>query len=289
MLRQARVEVSRKRQGVNRKGYEASEAQKSRRAGVLFRGLVRAVACMSLLMSAGCYPLPVRFPTRTTDTSGTPIDLTFLKAGLTTRDEVTGKLASIDTGTMQEDFFWGRLRVSQWRDIMMVGYVPLGPGDRKWGDQNILVAYDKRGIVKSSTIVNDRKLLDQLDLISNEASALLDLSSPVFVNSVVYRLHEKNAPTASTQLTLEGQSLECFGVRIARSELRTIVLWNSNEPDHLSLKMFFDRQIAFSTTQLRKRTDRIDLAVDPPTVLLLRPYLKESPPLNSPRATPPLI
>jgi hypothetical protein len=244
-------------------------------------GLVRAVLCISLLMSAGCFPLPVRSPTRTTDKSGGPIDLTFLKAGSTTRDEVTGKLASIDTGTMQREFFWGRLRISKYRDILMVGYVPVGPLDRKWGVQNILVGYDQRGIVKSWTIVNDKKLLDHLDLMSNGASALLDLSSPVLVNSVVYRLHERNAPSgvaASTQLTLEAQSLECFGVRIARRELRTIALGNSNEPDRLLLKMVFDHQIDFSNTQLRKRTDHIDLTVDPPALLLLRSYLKQTPP-----------
>jgi hypothetical protein len=216
--------------------------------------------------------------------SGTKIDLTFLKAGSTTRDEVSNKLVSIDTGTKSEDFFWGRPRISNYREIVMVGYIPIGPGDRLWGVQNLLVGYDQGGVVKNWIIVGDKRLLDQLDQLSDTTSVPLDLSSPIQVYRLVYRIRDKKGPDTgptAVQLMLGDSSLECFGVSIPRAELRTLVLGNGNESGVLSLKMFFRHQIDFSKTPLRKKTDHVDLAVEPPTVLLLQRYLKQTQRSNS--------
>src|SRR5437588_3902784 len=121
------IEVSRKRQGMNCKCRAAIEAPECKRTDALCRGLVCIVVGISFLICVGCYPVPVRFPTRTADMSGGSIDLNFLKAGATTRDQVNSKLASVDTGTKQGAFFGGRMRVSKYRLILMVGYVPVGP------------------------------------------------------------------------------------------------------------------------------------------------------------------
>ena len=242
------------------------------------RRLVCVVAVISLL-SSGCYPVPVRFPTRTTDTSSNPIDLGFLKPGETTRDEVAAKLSAVSTNATQEDFFWGRPRVSKYRQIIVVGYVPIGPGDRMWGVQNLLVAYDQHGMVKSWTLVGDKKLSEQLDLLSGAATSPPVPTSLVLPDSVIYRLHGKHVqPGAigSAQLSLSPDSVECFGVKIARSDVRSIALTNSGASDHLSLKMFFTHSIDFTSSPLHKRTDHIDLSVDPQNLLLLRHYMKQS-------------
>ena len=52
----------------------------------------------------------VRVPTRTADPSGNPqtIDLRFLKAGSTTRAEVSTNLQDINSHVNEHSFFWGR-------------------------------------------------------------------------------------------------------------------------------------------------------------------------------------
>ena len=250
---------------------------------VLSRSLACVVlGCMYLLL-AGCFPLPVRFPTRTTD-GAKPIDLSFLKTGSTTRDEVSSKLASVDTRT-NEDFFWGRVRVSKYTTIVMAGYVPVGPGGRVWGIENLLISYDPKGVVKSSVLVSDTHLLPQLDILDAAAVVPFALTSPVSVGSVEYWTHEKHQPSAAatTPLTLDAGSLECFDVRIARHDLRRISLKNSgglfgpeSDLDHIRLALFFGQKIDFSKTPLRKRTDHLDVSVDPPMLLILYRYVKQT-------------
>jgi hypothetical protein len=262
--------------------YKYYRRKESSENAMLSRRIVCVLAGISLLACSGCYPIPVRFPTRTTDGAAQSIDLTFLKPGLTSRDEVAGKLASIATNVTQEDFFWGRPRVSKYRQIIMVGYVPVGPGDRMWGTQNLLISYDQRGMVKSWSLVGDRKLLAQLDLL-DDAASLPAPTSLVLAESVVYRRHGKNVPAGEkgyAQLTLELDSVECFGVKIARTEVRAIAATNSGQSDRLSLKMFFSHPIDFSKTPLQRRTDRIDLSVDARSVLLLHRYMKQSAPVK---------
>lgn len=273
------------RSGAVETGQAGSDTRFNERS--MSRGLACAVACVSLL-AAGCLlALPVRAPTRTTDASTNPIDLTFLKIGATTRDQVVKNLGSIDTGIKQEDFFWGRLRIS---NSAVVGTLYNDKGglsvrERTWGVKNLFVDFDQRGIVKSWTLAGDGKLLEQLDLLTNAATATLDLSSPATVNSVRYWLPQNGAPnggmTAYASLTLRYDSLECFGVTIARSELRKIALSISTETDHLSLQMFFAQPIDFRKTPLRKRTHQVALTVDPATLLLLRRYQKQTPPIKS--------
>ena len=108
----------------------------------------------------------------------------------------------------------------------------------------------------------------------------LDLSSPVVVNSVWYR-HHQSRTRKPTQLTLQAESFECFDLRIARSEIRRIELGNSKEADRLVVTMFFDHPLNFASTEFRKRTDHITLTVDPPTALLLRSYVKQTPPVKN--------
>jgi len=239
-------------------------------------GLLVCAVCIPVLICVGCYPLPVRFPARTTDSSGKAIDLTFLKSGSTTREEVSKKLNAIDTGAGQPDFFWGRLRMSKYRQIVMVGYVPIGPGDRMWGTGNLLVSYDQKGFVKDFVVVRDSELLPQLDLLEAAAAPQPDLSSRISISSVVYWVHEKREPRreASVQLTLDADSVECFDVKIGRNQLQRILVENGNNLNQLRLKLLLRQAVDFSKTPLHKRINRFDLSVDPPTLLMLHRYVK---------------
>ncbi len=231
-------------------------------------------ACLALV---GCFPLPVRFPTRTTDATSQKIDLTFLKVGSTTREEVSQKLASIDTGVNQKEFFWGRPRVSKYREILMVGYVPIGPMDRMWGVENLLVSYDANGVVRTFAVVGDSHLLHELDSVDSAATAVLDLSSPVTLDSVSYWVHEKHRPasSASGSLVLGAESLEFFGVRVPRNELRSIALQKGDDP-YPRLKIRFAKLFDFSETPLQERRDKLELSLDPPKLLLLHRYMNQA-------------
>lgn len=233
---------------------------------------ITACACLVLV---GCFPLPVRFPTQTTNASSQKIDLTFLKAGSTTREEVSEKLASIDTGVKQKEFFWGRPRVSKYREILMVGYVPVGPLDRMWGVENLLVSYDANGVVKTSVVVGDSHLLRELD--SVDSGALLDVSSPVTLESVTYWMHKnhKGSHEADGSLVLGAESLECFGVRIPRTKLRGITLQKSNN-FYPRLKILFGKTFDFSKTPLQEKSGSLDLSVDPAQLLLLHRYVNHA-------------
>jgi hypothetical protein len=229
------------------------------------------------LALVGCFPLPVRFPTQTTDATSKKVDLTFLKAGSTTREEVSQKLASIDTGVNQKEFFWGRPRVSKYRSIVMVGYVPIGPADRLWGVENLLASYDANGIVNTFAVVGDSQLLHQLDSVDSAAIAVLDVSSPVTLDSVSYWVHEKHKPASSAHgpLVLGAESLECFGVRVPRDELRSIALQKGDDFNP-RLKIHFAKLFDFSETPLHERRDNLDLSVDPPKLLLLHRYMNQA-------------
>lgn len=240
------------------------------------RALASIPACASLAL-VGCFPLPVRFPTRTTNTSSQEIDLTFLKAGSTGREEVSQKLVSIDTGVNQKEFFWGRPRVSKYREILMVGYVPVGPLDRIWSVENLLVSYDANGVVKTLAILDDSHLLQKLDSVDSGATAVLDLSSPLTLNSLSYWVHEKHRPAHSVYgpLVLSAESLECFGVTIPLNQLRNIALQNSHNPE-FRVKIHFAKVFDFSKTPLHERRDNLDLRLDPPQLLLLRRYMNQA-------------
>ena len=113
------------------------------------------VAVSSVTLS-GCVVVPVRVSEQRRDVSGKPLDLdlTFLKSGTTTHEELTKKLAAIDTGVNQRNLFWGRWDSSKWRSTA-VGFVPPA-GERLWHGENLLIQFDPNGVVKSWAVVDDR-------------------------------------------------------------------------------------------------------------------------------------
>src|SRR5579871_1755782 len=126
-----------------------------------------------MLVTLACVA-PVRVPKqdRGIDRQSVGLDLTFLKPGSTTRDEITKKLAAIDTGVTQNNLFWGRWESSKWRLV--------GPGgnERDWHLQNLLVQFDRGGIVKRWVVTDDKGIGRQLELLAPVADdSPLDLAS----------------------------------------------------------------------------------------------------------------
>jgi hypothetical protein len=100
-----------------------------------------------------------------------------LKTGSTAREQVTQKLADIDTGVKQSNLFWGRWDSSRWRTTA-VGFVP-PEGERLWHAENLFVQFDPMGVIKTWAVLDDKQLTRELEILAaDEKDTSLDLSSP---------------------------------------------------------------------------------------------------------------
>ena len=238
---------------------------------------------VSLLSCAGCVWLgpgiPVRVPTQTKDILGTrrEIDLTFLRVGFTTRDEVKEKLQGIDTKIDDRSLFWGRWETSDWVWApMLAPYL----GGRDWAPQNVLITYDQAGRVKEWKIVKDKQLLKELDLLLGDVP--LDPSRPVHL----YMKVQSTSPDVE-EMILSPDHLDYRGSRsltIARRNLtglsvRPEVLPEADptnrpqpqpDPSHIWIRIHFSKRTI--------RGKSLTAGVDPAGFLLLRSYVKARPP-----------
>jgi hypothetical protein len=238
---------------------------------------------------------PVRLPTETKDISGQKLnlDLGFLKAGSSTREEVGKNLAAIDTQVNQPHFFWGRWETSSWAVAGLVAQ--MGPaaapyGERFWGGHNLLIEFDPQGIVKSWRVVDDKKLFPELDRLGAAPS------DPVFpVNAKVHVPFSREDPmdhkpaSATAELVLAADSLECRSPQISRERMRTFSCQSLRtprtniskiEPAHLEES---DSSV-WVTVHFAKsvrdghgwKNSYLYIGVDPPTLLLLRRYVHDT-------------
>lgn len=137
------------------------------------------------LVLSGCVGA-TRLPTKTNGPTGTTlekneIDLAFLQAGTTRREEVVNKLKQIDTGYAGPGMFWGRWSESKWGH-WVIAAVPGGAGGsagRNWHMHNLLVSFDENGVMQTKELVDGEKDLErELGLQLAKAPAL-DLSKPM--------------------------------------------------------------------------------------------------------------
>lgn len=138
-----------------------------------------SVVLAAFLVTGPACIVPVRVNNKTRDASGgTPqqLDIGFLRAGSTTREDVARNLAGISVGG-NRNFFWGRWEHSKWA---VFGFgLSGGGGGRAWSVSNLVIQFDQTGLVKSWEIVGDKDLDSKLDQADSGATDLLDLSFPV--------------------------------------------------------------------------------------------------------------
>ncbi len=135
--------------------------------------LSRLPAATAVLLLAvlefGCIAFPTKLPKRTRGAGGVEIrtedvDLSFIKIGTTHRDEVSAKLAKVDCGAPQREFFWGRWSQSSW-GVVAGAITDTGPDKvehgtgRHWHLRNVLVNFDANGITQSVNAVDDDEQL----------------------------------------------------------------------------------------------------------------------------------
>ena len=116
-------------------------------------------------LCAGCV-MPMRAPTRTKGPGEVEnkLDLSFIKAGSTGRQEVLEKLGWIDTGLKDERLFLGRWISSSWAVLWAAagGYSAGAGAERHWDGRNLMVEFDEKGLVKESRVFPDSALVKEL-------------------------------------------------------------------------------------------------------------------------------
>lgn len=265
-----------------------------------------ALVASCLFGTFGCVAVPARMPTQTRDSSGKPLalDLTFLKSGSTTRDEVTKRLSAIDTGVNQNNLFWGRWDSSKWRTTA-IGFVPPA-GERVWRAHNLLIQFDQNGVVKSWVIAGDKELARQLDVYDPAATdCLLDLSSPLHAKAkspvdVQDCCNKEPPPTADFVLTADSFQYNLYFARRSGPHLSTLETPRTNirrmavtpeafytgpfsgevpyaEPNHLVATLYFSKPaVNHYGERGHFARKKLELAIDPPTFLLLRHYIRQT-------------
>lgn len=113
------------------------------------------------------------------------VNLSFIQAGTTTREEIIRKLGAMDTGVQDPRLFLGRWASSDWGVLWMIAGNNLGDGgwNRSWDRHNVLISFDGKGVVVLSHEFPDGDLVKQLSAwVAQGRAQPLDLSTPVEIS-----------------------------------------------------------------------------------------------------------
>jgi len=168
--------------------------------------LVIPALTLSVFLFSGCVGA-TRLPMRTKGPAGETLqrkqlDLGFLDAPGTQRQEVLSRLSVVDTAYSNPRLFWGRWSDSKWGYWWFVAAQTGGAGDAKrvWHVHNLLVSFDENGAVRKKEVIdNDASLWAELHA-QLMAGPPLDLSGPVPLVASGYR--------NLTRITLAKDSVE---------------------------------------------------------------------------------
>ena len=243
-----------------------------------------AVGALAISFCQGCVVLPVRAPTHTSGASGETekVELKFIEAGKTTRDEVLRKLGGTETAIEGDTYFVGRWASSSWGVLWMVAGNNTGAGgwDRHWGIHNVLVEFDEQGLVKNYRVFPDSQLIKELSaLVAKGPKHPLDLSEPMEIRVEHYTLRQEINPSGT--IVLENDSFEFreaggtgkHSFKISPNQIRDFSLTPQSEGDHP------DPHTVRQTIHFSGKTrvgGKITFRVDVPTVLLLVKYLAQT-------------
>ena len=187
---------------------------------------ILAPICCVLALS-GCVVAPMRLPSRTKGQTGTTlekndIDLTFLQAGITRREDVVNKLSPIDSGFSSPGLFWGRWSESNW-GVGGFGLIPGGGGsaERIWHVHNLLVRFDENGLMQAKELTDDGKVVDRELRAQLAKASPLDLSQAVLITTAhgVYE-YGRSLQGDLTDITLTKDGMLLSGKEISTSRFR---------------------------------------------------------------------
>lgn len=255
--------------------------------GATFKSIALLLVSIALWPLTACVVIPVRVPESTRNTLGAKeqLDFGFLKAGATTRNDVTKNLGAIDTG-VKERFFWGRWQSSKW---YVVASALGGEGDRVWNVHNILIRFDANDIVSDWAIIGNNELDRRLDLLDEHDDFPLNLPQDLQV------LPRRSRTLA--QLSLKDESIEytglCSSLTTARRNIdkltssasvsetgeRGVFVADTTVELHAKLHFSVPAESRCVTKKQKTKvhkTRTLEIILDPPDYLLLRRYFRQT-------------
>jgi hypothetical protein len=124
-------------------------------------------AFFSSLLCSGCMVLPAAKTKSPIGASGVPpgkLDLKFIQPGSTQRAEIFERLSALDSGCSNNQFFWGRWSTRSVDVVWVSSNVPESwPGTvHGYSIHNLLVEFDSQGVVQSSRVIPDDKIIAEL-------------------------------------------------------------------------------------------------------------------------------
>ena len=136
----------------------------------------------------GCLVVPIHHAKEMKSLSADPapkqVDLTFIKLGETSRNEVVQHLGWIDTGASGKNFFVGRWAENSWALLWGAASYPAVNGgyNQVWNTHNVIIDFDEKSVVVGVEQFKDKYIIDNLaQRISQAQEAKLDLSVPIKV------------------------------------------------------------------------------------------------------------
>jgi len=253
-----------------------------------FRIRFRAAVCTGLLCASctGCIIVPVRVPTKTVSVTGVvgkKLDLSFIKAGITNREEIEQKLSSVDTGVKDGNLFVGRWAESSWGVAWAAGggYAAAGGWNRSWTTHNLFVDFDEKGVVLRSSLVPDQNVVNTLsDRISKAPIRPLDLSVPIRIPVEYIRADKSFLGTlilSENDFTfLEDRDV---GAKVAYDfktppqnlghlSLGSWATSNSSHPENMPVSIFFKQRTPVG--------DKLVAKMDLRTTMILLEYIRQT-------------
>jgi hypothetical protein len=190
------------------------------------------------LFAASCVVVPIPTKQRIqspTAVKGKPVDVSYIKPGATTRQEVLDKLAWADAGLDRERLFLARWGSSHLIVLWAVGggYSAAGGAPTIWNRRNLLVEFDAKGVVETFRPVRDEDLPQELSTwLTQVQEPPLDLSKPVTIMVMVVQAYP-------LELTLGQDFFGVRDVRIAPREITGIKCHSADDPAYVWLEILF--------------------------------------------------
>jgi len=249
----------------------------------LAAGVWTALVCACC---SGCITVPVRVPTKTISVSGETgkkLDLGFIKAGATTREEIVQKLGWVDTGVKDDNLFVGRWAESSWGVAWAAGggYSAAGGWNRAWTTHNLILDFDEKGLVQQMSIVPDKEVIKTLsERISKDPLHSLDLSVPIkapveyiragkhFLGTLILSKDDFRFLEDREMGSKVAYDFKTPPENVSHLSLGSWVASNSSHPENVVVTIHFRRRTAVGS----KLVSRVDV----PTTMILLKYIQQT-------------
>jgi hypothetical protein len=151
---------------------------------------------------SGCIILPIHHSknmrSSSIDTPPRQVDLTFIKVGETSHEEVSKRLSWIDAGVDGKTFFAGRWAENSWEVLWGAAayYYAAGGKNEIWKTHNVIIDFDDQSLVKGVTHFADKNIIAIFSpRLKHASEATLNLTAPIKMSiDYVYDSASKQAP-----------------------------------------------------------------------------------------------